>query len=508
MVEMENESDAELLQRYVATEDQGSFAGIVTRHTNLVFSAAFRQLGSSDIASDISQLVFVALAQNASTLVRRLKPEGSLAGWLCRSAHFLCLNFRRDEYRRLLRERQAMDLLKTDADPGLEWTRVGPMLDEAMTNLSETDYDAIVMRYYNNQTFKEVGTSLGLNEDTAQKRVVRALEKLRKNLSGRGIQASAGSLSLLVSANALQSAPLGLAGSISAAAAIAGTVLPTSAMVAGTQSVIMTTLQKTLIGTCLAVTAGALLFESSRSSALEAKLVDASHNETAMLARVTKAAEQSAEIQSSLKLARERKEMLNQQSEELKKLRLEAQQGQKSAQRMTMLDNSNTVNGAESLAESWAKRALDLRQRIAAMPDAKIPEINLVTEQDWLDATKDPLQTEADILRAMSDIRTAGELKVASMLQKGLKKFSEANDGKFPSDLNQLLSYTDAPLDPGMLEKWEIISASKRPKKVLGGDWLIVQKERVDKEYDAYITIGEGGLDKTRYGSTSRMVLK
>ena len=100
-------SDAQLLREYVTRDDEAAFAELVHRHTNLVYSAALRQIESPDAASEITQAVFIGLASGAASLSRRLRPDASIAGWLCRVARNLSLNFRRDAFRRKTREAEA-----------------------------------------------------------------------------------------------------------------------------------------------------------------------------------------------------------------------------------------------------------------------------------------------------------------------------------------------------------------------------------------------------------------
>ncbi|MCI0537022.1 MAG: sigma-70 family RNA polymerase sigma factor [Verrucomicrobiales bacterium] len=106
---METKSDAQLLRDYAMRGLEAAFTEFVRRHTNLVYSAALRQVGSPEAAAEIAQNVFLGLAHGANALVPRLAEEGSLAGWLCRSTRNLSLNFRRDEFRRQSRERKVMD---------------------------------------------------------------------------------------------------------------------------------------------------------------------------------------------------------------------------------------------------------------------------------------------------------------------------------------------------------------------------------------------------------------
>jgi RNA polymerase sigma factor (sigma-70 family) len=227
MGEMQPKSDAQLLREYAQNGTEAAFAEIVNRYTNLVYSCALRQVGSPDIAAEIAQGVFLGLARGARTLSPKLDPCASLAGWLCRSTRNLSLNSRRDEFRRQSRERQAMDTLHPAPETEVHWERLRPVLDEALSTLSEPDQDALVLRYFENRDLRAVGLVLGVSDDTAQKRVSRALDKLRELLRERGITTSAGALSIIIAANAVQAAPAGLAASL-AAAALAGTTITTA----------------------------------------------------------------------------------------------------------------------------------------------------------------------------------------------------------------------------------------------------------------------------------------
>jgi RNA polymerase sigma factor (sigma-70 family) len=224
---MQPRSDAQLLREYAENGTETAFSAIVTRHTSLVYSCALRQAGSPDVAAEIAQNVFVGLARGARALSDKLDRSASLAGWLCRTTRNLSLNHRRDEFRRQSRERQAMQTLNPPSETAVNWENLRPVLDEAMSALGEPDYDALVMRFYQNQDLRSVGLALGVSDDTAQKRVSRALDKLRELLQRRGITTSAGALSAVLASNAVQAAPIGLAATISTAA-LAGTTVTTA----------------------------------------------------------------------------------------------------------------------------------------------------------------------------------------------------------------------------------------------------------------------------------------
>ena len=61
------------------------------------------------------------------------------------------------------------------------WTRIAPLLDGTLAQLGAKDHDAIVLRFFDGKSFKDVGAALGTSEDGAKMRVHRALE-VRRNL--------------------------------------------------------------------------------------------------------------------------------------------------------------------------------------------------------------------------------------------------------------------------------------------------------------------------------------
>jgi len=213
--------DCELLRQYARTQSEAAFAELVQRHVNLVYSAALRQVnGDAHLAQDVAQTVFTDLARKASSLSRR----ATLTGWLYTSAHFAAAKIVRTENRRRDREEKFMREPTNEYVPEVgrvtpcapDWETLRPVLDDAMHELKETDREAILLRYFENRQFAEVGVKLGLNENAARMRVERALEKLRGFLTQRGITTTA-ALAGVISANAVPVAPAGLAATLTTA---------------------------------------------------------------------------------------------------------------------------------------------------------------------------------------------------------------------------------------------------------------------------------------------------
>jgi RNA polymerase sigma factor (sigma-70 family) len=212
--------DHELLHRYAQTRSEDAFAELVRRHVNLVYSVALRRVnGDTHLAQDVAQTVFTDLARKAGSLARR----ESLTGWLYTSAYFAAAKMVRTENRRRDREDKFMREPTPTPAPEAEWEKLRPELDEAMHELKEADREAVLLRYFENRQFADVGTRLGLNENAARMRVKRALEKLRAAFLKRGVTATT-ALASVISANAVQLAPANLAATLTTTSiAAAGT---------------------------------------------------------------------------------------------------------------------------------------------------------------------------------------------------------------------------------------------------------------------------------------------
>jgi RNA polymerase sigma factor (sigma-70 family) len=261
-------NDLDLLRQFTRDQSQDAFTALVNRHVKLVYSAALRQIRSPQLAEDVSQSVFADLARDAGKLSGTgFQPVHFLTAWLYQVTRRTAIDVIRKESRRQLREQIAVEMNNMNATAN-DWTQIEPLLDDAMDALDETDRSAILLRYFENKTLREVGEALGTSDDAAQKRVSRAVEQLREFFSKRNVTIGASGLIVLISANAIQAAPIGLAATISAAAILAGTAVHTSTIIAATKTIAMTTLQKTLVTATVAIVAGAGIYEARQAAQL------------------------------------------------------------------------------------------------------------------------------------------------------------------------------------------------------------------------------------------------
>jgi RNA polymerase sigma factor (sigma-70 family) len=240
--------DGQLLQQYTRDRSESAFGELVARHIDLVYSVALRVAGGdSHLAQDVTQTVFLDLARKAPGLPR----DAILAGWLYRHAWFTAAKSVRAERRRKTREQTAMEMRALDDNTGSPWELIAPHLDEGLNQLSASDRDAIVLRFFKRQDFRVIGTALGVSEDAAQKRVSRALEKLRGVLSKRGATLTATALASALTAEAVVAAPAGLAVSVTATALAGAATVGTGLSLTTLNTLAMTKLQIGVVGVIL-----------------------------------------------------------------------------------------------------------------------------------------------------------------------------------------------------------------------------------------------------------------
>ena len=238
--------DARLLEQFARDSSEEAFAALVQRHLGLVHSVAMRHTANPQHAQDITQAVFVILARKAGALGRKT----ILPGWLYHTARLTAANLQRAEARRVRREQEAFMQSKLE-EPATDnlWRELSPQLDEAMAGLGTAERDALVLRYFQNKSMAEVATFLGLAENTAQKRVSRALEKLRKFFMKRGVDSTVAGIAENISAHSVQAVPVALAKSVTAVALAKGAAASgsTLTLIKGALKIMVWTKAKTAV---------------------------------------------------------------------------------------------------------------------------------------------------------------------------------------------------------------------------------------------------------------------
>src|SRR6266700_528977 len=211
-------TDCELVTAYAARGSENAFRALVTRHVNLVYATALRQVGDAALAEEITQNVFIALARKAP----RLAGIQTLAGWLHRSAILEAKARVRAELRRGRREEMAAEAAALQREGTSPLDALVPLLDEGLLNLRDGDRLALVLRYFEERSLRDVGAALGVDEDAARKRVSRALDRLAGFFRQRGFAVPVGAGAAALLANTVIAVPTGLAASATSAGLAAG----------------------------------------------------------------------------------------------------------------------------------------------------------------------------------------------------------------------------------------------------------------------------------------------
>ena len=256
--------DWQLLNDYATRNSEDAFRALADRYAGMVYHTALRQIGNTHTAEEITQAVFIALAQKAA----KIPKQTILYGWLFRATRFAVLNRLRDDDCRRRHEQEALAVQNQTqpAGPDPVWDQIAALLDDALALLPTSDREIVMIRYFGDKSHKEVAQALGVSEDTAKKRVSRALEKLRAIFARRGVAVPSAALAAALTANSAQAAPAGLASALAAAAVAKAPAASSAAALAKAVAQIMAWTQ---VKIAAVVAAGVLVAAGTTTVAVE-----------------------------------------------------------------------------------------------------------------------------------------------------------------------------------------------------------------------------------------------
>jgi RNA polymerase sigma factor (sigma-70 family) len=387
-------SDLDLLGQFARQNSQDAFTALVNRHVNLVYSAALRQVRSPQLAEEIAQSVFADLARNAG----KLKSNTVLTAWLYAVTRRTAIDVIRKESRRQLREQIAVEMNDMNATAN-DWTQIEPLLDDAMAALDETDRAAILLRYFENKNLREVGEALGTNEDAAQKRVSRAVERLREFFSKRKITIGASGLAVLISANAIQAAPVGLVATIS------------TTIVLTTTTIGMTMIHKILIAGMTAVAVGIGIYAVH----LQSQIGSLQQEQTLLNRQIAQLSSERDDVKNQLAALQQENQQLRTNEMELLQLRGEVGQlrWQHNVLPETTQSETNNFPVAEKITILLKSQFVSIPTEdlqildIGWMPDAQGNKSGLLTEQQF--------KTISEALQDASDVKVINTPRVVTI---------------------------------------------------------------------------------------------
>lgn len=457
-----SDRDEDLLHRYAKADSgaQAAFAALVERHVNLVYSVARRHVRSPHLAEEVAQTVFADLAQNA----RRISSGTPLVAWLHVVARRAAIDVVRREVRRQRREAEAALAASTMPTPPSPWTEIEPLLDEAVESLPAPDRAAILLRFFENKSLREVGAALGTSDDAAQKRVSRALEQLRAFFLRRGVAGvTAAGLASDLSAHALQTAPVALGPAIIAGV---GSSVPAAIVSTSAGIITMTFLEKALLTAGLIFAGGGALFEASALRAQRREIASV-HQELDQLAAQTREAQS--------------------------RLALTLRDADAAPQRLAALPAARPSPADASLdatMQAWLNRTARLRELVRQRPELAIPELETLTFDQWLAAAREvEISSEKEIIDSLAALRLTAETHFVRRLQVALRAYLSAHANAYPRNINELVPFFSPPVPAAALARYTVVTegdptpTTPRP--------AIEQKSPVDPLRDRTWTITE-----------------
>jgi len=201
----------DLLAEFRETRSEKAFGELVKLYTNLVYSVAMRRLSNVSLAQEVTQSVFIRLAK----AVPKIRGDAELVAWLHRTTVHVSIDLWRSESRRRARE-QHVAAMQPDRTEETVWNDIAPVVDEALNELGETDRQAILLRFFEQRSMRDLGSHLGISEDAAKMRVSRAMDKLRSRLGGIGATCTAAALATMLSERSVEAAPAEVASTLAA----------------------------------------------------------------------------------------------------------------------------------------------------------------------------------------------------------------------------------------------------------------------------------------------------
>jgi Skp family chaperone for outer membrane proteins len=319
------------------------------------------------------------------------------------------------------------------------------------------------------------------------------LEKLRGLLEQRGLKAGSTVLGLTLSGHAVQAAPAGLALSISTAA-----VLHAPAIGAGLiKGIAMTTVQKSVIATSLAVAIGTGVYQARQASQLRNENESIRQQQAAMtqqIEQLTKDREQALQRSARLEAQKDRS---SEETAEL--LRLRGEVGRLRLENQSMASTSSNEENSTEL-ESLMSQVNRFKARVKELPEHQIPELELITQADWVKVVEN--NRPPNEIKALAGLRDAAKNHFVSLLANGITKYKQTTKQDFPLSLEELKPYIhwqgEAAVLDNILARYEVLPARAIPSIHLGGDKIISEKAPVDEENDRRYVVGPGS-----YGGTS-----
>lgn len=176
--------DALLVKNYVAG-DENALASLIKRHQSKIYGFIYSKVGDRDVSEDIFQDTFIKVIKTLKS--NSYNEEGKFLPWVMRIAHNLIVDyFRKNKRMPMFRETEEFSIfsIMTDSNPNIEaqmiTSQVENDLQKLIDELPNDQKEVLVMRMYQDLSFKEISELTGVSINTALGRMRYALLNLRK----------------------------------------------------------------------------------------------------------------------------------------------------------------------------------------------------------------------------------------------------------------------------------------------------------------------------------------
>lgn len=176
--------DALLVRNYVAG-DENALASLINKHQSKIYGFIYSKVGDRDVSEDIFQDTFIKVIKTLKS--NSYNEEGKFLPWVMRIAHNLIVDyFRKNKKMPMFRETEEFSIfsIMTDNNPNIEsqmiTNQVENDLQKLIDELPNDQKEVLVMRIYQDLSFKEISELTGVSINTALGRMRYALMNLRK----------------------------------------------------------------------------------------------------------------------------------------------------------------------------------------------------------------------------------------------------------------------------------------------------------------------------------------
>ncbi|WP_456315219.1 RNA polymerase sigma factor [Pseudomonas shirazensis] len=176
--------DSLLVKNYVEG-NENALATLIKRHESKIYGFIYSKIADRDISNDIFQDTFIKVIKTLKS--NSYNEEGKFLPWVMRISHNLIVDhFRKTKKMPMYRETEEFSIFSVMSDDSLTienkmiFDQVEVDLKKIIEELPDDQKEVLVMRMYQDMSFKEISEITGVSINTALGRMRYALMNLRK----------------------------------------------------------------------------------------------------------------------------------------------------------------------------------------------------------------------------------------------------------------------------------------------------------------------------------------